>query len=84
MPDTKGSRRDGWERRLPPSHTSLQIAEQDWVIGLQHFARCQLVGAPVCTARIDPAMHTAIALFGRRVAWGQVYGELQVEARLAQ
>jgi hypothetical protein len=54
------------------------------VIGLQRFAQSQLTGGPVGTARIDPAMHGAIGLFGRRVAQGQVYGALQVEARLAQ
>jgi hypothetical protein len=54
------------------------------MIGLQRSAQSQLIGSPVCTACIDPAMHGAIGLFGPRVAQGQVYGELQVEARLAQ
>jgi hypothetical protein len=51
-------------------HPLLQIAEQDRVIGLQRFAQSQLISAPVCTARIDPAMHGAIGFFGRRVAYG--------------
>jgi hypothetical protein len=60
--------RAGGTVAAPPLHTLLQIAEQERVIGLQRFAQSQLVGASVCTAGIDPAMHGAIGLFGRRLA----------------